>query len=406
MKKRRFPGFTLIELLVVIAIIGVLIALLFPAVNAAREAARRAQCQDFMKQVGLAFLNYHDSHKIFPPGLVAQDRQNGGPYCEYTAKEDAGGQPFASHSGFSMILPFLEERNVYTAYNFRLGCAYPANTTAISASIRTLVCPSGIRPPTQLIEPTGYLDQFSPGAPGAAPTDYAMSCGGVALVACFSPFSIDTGAQVKGFPATHKKAAGAFGVNSNVGINRMKDGATNTFLFGEASGGAGLPAGDPRTGFQPPTIVIQGAGVDQWWAQGYLGTDGRGGYGSVLAATAFNATYDQVGNLNPTTGGTPTNPPGIDTWAVLKMNMNALKIMKVSNYSVGSYRDGTQIQNQIPDDISMQPFRSYHKGICHFGYADGSVRALTENVDNRTYVALSTVMGGEVVNMGGDAGPQ
>ena len=70
MPRKRHPGFTLIELLVVIAIIAVLIALLLPAVQAAREAARRTQCRNNMKQLGLAHHNYHDAHKVFPPGIV------------------------------------------------------------------------------------------------------------------------------------------------------------------------------------------------------------------------------------------------------------------------------------------------------------------------------------------------
>lgn len=106
LRGRRSPqGFTLIELLVVIAIIAVLIALLLPAVQQARESARRTQCKNNLKQLGLALHNYHDVHGVLPPALVASGR-----YCA---------NPFRLNTtGFVLILPYMDQAPLYTAYNF------------------------------------------------------------------------------------------------------------------------------------------------------------------------------------------------------------------------------------------------------------------------------------------------
>src|SRR5262249_51930143 len=110
----RRTGFTLIELLVVIAIIGVLVALLLPAVQAAREAARRMQCTNNLKQVGLALHNYHDIHNSLPPGRIASA---GCPRGFLTGCQNT---PW-----FTQLLPQLEQQPLYDASNFQLGAEGP-----------------------------------------------------------------------------------------------------------------------------------------------------------------------------------------------------------------------------------------------------------------------------------------
>src|SRR5437763_1172720 len=132
--RRRVRAFTLIELLVVIAIIGVLIALLLPAVQAAREAARRAQCTNNLKQIGIAMHNYHDQFGAFPPGGMTQN-----------------GDPWGATSNYlswrAMILPQMEQGTVYNAVNVNIstwagGTDPAAMFTAWRTVFNTWLCPS------------------------------------------------------------------------------------------------------------------------------------------------------------------------------------------------------------------------------------------------------------------------
>ena len=127
MRLRR--GFTLIELLVVIAIIGVLIALLLPAVQAAREAARRTQCSNNLKQLGLALHNYHDAIGSFPPGFISlpgSDGDNIGPGWGWN----------------SQILTRMEQSPLYNSINFSLPIEFVQNQTSRLISVSSLICPS------------------------------------------------------------------------------------------------------------------------------------------------------------------------------------------------------------------------------------------------------------------------
>src|SRR5947208_3511382 len=125
----RQTGFTLIELLVVIAIIGVLIGLLLPAVQAAREAARRIQCTNNLKQIGLAIPLYEQTNGGFPPSAIVVNTAT--PGVLWTS--DFG--PFAR------ILPYLEQSATYAAYNFNAAYGDPCNLTATAQSIATYLCP-------------------------------------------------------------------------------------------------------------------------------------------------------------------------------------------------------------------------------------------------------------------------
>jgi prepilin-type N-terminal cleavage/methylation domain-containing protein/prepilin-type processing-associated H-X9-DG protein len=128
--RRLAHGFTLIELLVVIAIISVLIALLLPAVQAAREAARRAQCVNNLMQLAIAVQNYESSHELLPPGVVNLT----GPIVD---------QPKGYHFGWVVqILPYCELKNVYNHFNFKMGVYELPNFTTRTTLVRSFVCPS------------------------------------------------------------------------------------------------------------------------------------------------------------------------------------------------------------------------------------------------------------------------
>src|SRR4051812_14836318 len=145
----RPRAFTLIELLVVIAIIGVLIGLLMPAVQAAREAARRMQCVNNLKQIGLALANYETALGLFPSAYVGDPYAGGSAFGVSYPDENKNGPP-----GFAwgaLILPYMEQTTLHAAINFGLPCWAPANTTAGQIQVAMFLCPSA----------TGGKDGFS-----------------------------------------------------------------------------------------------------------------------------------------------------------------------------------------------------------------------------------------------------
>ncbi len=127
----RHRGFTLVELLVVIAIIGILVGLLLPAVQSAREAARRMQCGNNLKQLGLAFHNYESATKRLPPGRA----------------------PGSGISAFGALLPYMEQSNVYALVDFKVSSTHANNTAALAANIPGFLCPSD---PVSIIPVVGW----------------------------------------------------------------------------------------------------------------------------------------------------------------------------------------------------------------------------------------------------------
>jgi prepilin-type N-terminal cleavage/methylation domain-containing protein/prepilin-type processing-associated H-X9-DG protein len=170
LQARSRRGFTLIEILVVIAIITVLIALLLPAVQAAREASRRAQCVDYLKQLGLAVLNYEQSHRVLPPGYVS-------------LFDSIGNDTGPGWGWCAMLLPMLEQFPLYASINFDLPIESPYNMTSRLTSLPVLLCPSDIgatkwtvsarNPATGIVTrwicqvaPSNYVAMYGTGEPG------------------------------------------------------------------------------------------------------------------------------------------------------------------------------------------------------------------------------------------------
>src|SRR5437588_8984077 len=130
----RRPAFTMIELLVVIAIIATLIGILLPAIQSAREVARRTYCTNNLLQLGIALGNYTSTHRVLPPGVV----NDKGPILNL---------PQGYHYGWAVqLLPFIEQRNIYRRFDFRQGVYEPSNETARNLRIWTFLCPSSSRP--------------------------------------------------------------------------------------------------------------------------------------------------------------------------------------------------------------------------------------------------------------------
>ncbi len=197
----RRPGFTLIELLVVIAIIAILIALLVPAVQKVREAAARAQCQNNLKQVGLALHAYHDTNKRFPPG--------------YISGYDGQGNDTGPGWGWAaFILPQIEQQPLYRAIRFDQDIAAPANAAARVAVLPVYVCPSDSAPPTWTA-----MRYDTAGNPTGAVCDVAAAN----YVGCF------------GVSEPGVDGEGVFFRGSQVAIKDITDGTSTTMLVGERS---------------------------------------------------------------------------------------------------------------------------------------------------------------------------
>lgn len=222
MSPRLRRGFTLIELLVVIAIIGVLVALLLPAVQQAREAARRTQCKNNLKQIGLALHNYLETHKVFPPGYV--DR-NGDP--DMTPDMDLGpGWGWAS-----FLLPNMDQAPAYNQINFNQGVGILSNVTICQKSFPAFRCPSDGG--AQLFPV--YDSNFSTPIATLAFSNY-VGCNG--WVECFNGAGGNPQPQEgdDGFSGKFGQAGvGLFYRNSRNSTTNITDGMSNTIAAGERS---------------------------------------------------------------------------------------------------------------------------------------------------------------------------
>lgn len=199
--RRPRPGFTLIELLVVIAIIGVLIALLSPAVQHAREAARKTECRDHLKQLAVALHSYESAHRVLPPGYV------------YRPADGAPPVPNAAGFGWgAMLLPFVDQGNIYATFDWNMPIYSTANEAARETRLPLFLCP------TDSVSPRGYVRM------GPAPERYAMA----SFVASFGPPDLD---------ADQEQRFGLFSRNSSTMFAHVTDGLSHTLMIGERQNG-------------------------------------------------------------------------------------------------------------------------------------------------------------------------
>jgi len=217
-------GFTLIELLVVIAIIGLLIALLLPAVQSAREAARRASCVNNLKQLGLAAMSYESAHSVLPSGMLP-------------AVADEAPVLTWGLSTFVRLLPFLDASPLYDSANFSRQAITPANGTIASTGLVGLWCPSD----PYIAE--AHPEDFNYGAPvGTGITQRHTSYGG-----CQGTWGIEVMPQNPHFVAQMANMNGTIFCCSSVRLAEVSDGTSATVLFAEAVYG-GIPKPSNRAG--------------------------------------------------------------------------------------------------------------------------------------------------------------
>ena len=358
-------GFTLVELLVVIAIVGVLVAMLLPAVQAARESARRSQCSNNLKQIGIACMNFEGTHKAFP---------RAGEHLVTDGGTTRKTQCF--HSALTMLLPFIEEGNVYSQlnlnerYNEGANAALVANGYGPGAVIGTFLCP------------TNYLRPLPVDSQGYGCTDYAA----LPYVEVTSSNTVETGIPVGLYPAaltargyplhmykTYSPAAGGHIGNgkefqlresSDIGdrvdplygggrIAAVSDGTSNSIVFYEDTGRNEKMDGDPgSTGLPPNNYLdpVDNLGRRHWrWAE----PDSSSG-----CSKPINNNADQNSDC-------PWN-----------------------------YHDCGPNNEMF----------SFHPGGAHAAFADGSVRFLNEQISLRLLFSLGTRANSEIVEGATDGG--
>ncbi|MBD3672283.1 MAG: DUF1559 domain-containing protein [Planctomycetaceae bacterium] len=309
-RSRRF-GFTLIELLVVIAIIAVLVSLLLPAVQQAREAARRSTCKNNLKQMGLALHNYHDTFSVLPPALVHSGRNtNSNPSID---------NPYGLNTtGWMLLLPYMDQAPLYNQHNFALsgGNSYPrnpvlagtdpnANNATISQSVPVMNCPSHPAAGVNSVNSSSWYYRDN------QPRSSYLFCTGY-----FVDYNDNYG-YYKGNANRYRQ--GAFGNDGAARFRDITDGMSNTTLIGEAWGGEGFkcsshygPWGLSGIHTSVHGRVVSGAYVNnysdaQWanwgrdwkinaayraWDSGYWCTSAQNSRGVKLAyAWAFNSGH-------------------------------------------------------------------------------------------------------------------
>ena len=336
-------GFTLIELLVVIAIIAVLIALLLPAVQQARESARRTQCKNNMKQMGLGIHNYESTFSRLPSSGEGHSPAAG--VCQ---------RIMFPVSMFTAILPYIDQGPLYNKFNFSEHYSSPTNAPNAKANIGAFVCPSNaITKP----DPLGFGN-----------VDY--------MPVSYTDLSPVTGLRNKSVsgstPCVNNDAkGGALGLYGNK-MGDITDGMSNTvFIFEDSA----KPLGIIGAYTQALHIGYNGTSLAGWDTAQMVGT------GGLNTAPNRWADPDSGNGVSGPSGASPaiTSPVGI-----------------INNFKVplgGPAQCPWSTNNCGPND---EPF-SLHIGGCHALLGDGTVRFISENIDTQIVRRVSDPADGEVI---------
>ncbi len=334
-------GFTLIELLVVIAIIAILVALLLPAVQQAREAARRSSCKNNLKQIALAMHNYHDTYRLLPPGYISS-------YSRF--RDDSGAQLIGPHgltqhraewTWSALIAPFMELGTVADLLQVTNRTAAqalddPAANAAIKTPVEVFLCPSDTPPFSMPIRRVLSAARSQPNFDQLAPNNYVGVNRGGGNTSSIGLSSGNLGSS-----------NGMFKVNGAVNFRDVTDGLSLTLMLGERA--YEYPG---RFTGSPPSDLVQ-ANCSVLYMNG---------------ANSLNAAVTDVNNFQASTA------------------LGVCSEVHPPNRKV--------VSNQ---GIPKSGFSSLHRGGAQFALGDGSVRFISENVDGLTYARLGNMNFGSLV---------
>ena len=339
-------GFTLVELLVVIAIIGVLVALLLPAVQFARESARRITCGNNLKQIGVALQLYHDTFKVFPPAKIGSGSQSG----NFTSSTQA----VANTTGWVLLLPQLEQQGLYNKYNFGMPSSLSnfnnvkpfingvqttngPNPNALIASNRleVMTCPSDTSPSNLYTVNANMVNAFE--SNNAARSNYLFSSGSY----------VDYDIPYSEISSTYDK--GTFGNDGAAGLQDCTDGTSNTIAVGES-----------KQGHRGHTSPLYGP----FWGSG---------------------THTCCHGYTPAAG-----PPGAMAWAQVT-TLPAAGTRSARTYvGLANWGPNFDFLNDGSNRQYAWQFGSHHPNITQFVMCDGSVKVIGDAINyNQVFVWLN-----------------